>query len=369
MRLVRIGLVKVAFVTVGDPQRLTGGYLYHARIFPELRARGYEIVEIIASPAARAAQVASASAFAATFQPETYDVVVVDALARAVCAPSLDSWRERRPLVAMVHELPSVAGNAAEERPAEEPLLRAHRLIAVSTHGRDILIARGVPRERIQIVSPGRDRIRAILTPGSSSAASSITREGDQHSTSTGLPVRALCVAQWIPRKGISTLVQAWGMRARPGALLELVGEYDADPEYAAQVQQAIAQAHPDAPIGIRGAISDADLDQAYRAAAFFVLPTRYEGYGMAFAEALSYGLPVIACQVGPLPELVGQAALFVAPDSPTLLDQALTQMLAQPALRSRLALAARAQAVRLPTWEDTATGFQRVLDAARLSR
>ena len=99
--------LRVAFVTVGDTSRLTGGYLYNARVVAGLRQQGIAVEEVVASGASRTEQEASASRF--DFDPRRFDVLVVDALARVVCAPHLDSWRETRPVVAMVHELPSVA--------------------------------------------------------------------------------------------------------------------------------------------------------------------------------------------------------------------------------------------------------------------
>ena len=69
--------------------------------------------------------------------------------------------------------------------------------------------------------------------------------------------MRALCVAQWIPRKGILTLVEAWKLRERPGAVLELIGETDADPDYAARVRAAV-EAAPPGSIIVSGRVDDA---------------------------------------------------------------------------------------------------------------
>jgi glycosyltransferase involved in cell wall biosynthesis len=342
--------MRVAFVTVGDTGRLTGGYLYNARVLAELRERGIGVQEIVPCGASPEEQEEVAPRLGTLLDPRRFDMVVVDALARIVCAPWLDSWREERPVVAMVHELPSVAASNAQldrEREYEEPLLRADRLISVSGHGGSILENRGVPAARIRIVPPGFDR----FPPASGS--SSPVRDGT---------VRALCVAQWIPRKGIVDLVQAWTLHERPGAALDLIGETDADPAYAASVRAAIA-ASPAAPIVVSGPVDDAALAAAYAAADLFVLPSRYEGYGVVYAEALAHGLPVIACNVGPVPELVGQdAALLVEPGDVEALSGALDLLLQDAALRERMSSAARRRAEELPRWKDTTTGFLRVL-------
>jgi glycosyltransferase involved in cell wall biosynthesis len=333
---------------------LTGGYLYNTRVLAGLRERGIEVEEFVASGASPTEQEATAPRLGSLFDPRHFDVIVVDALARIVCAPHLDRWREVRPVVAMVHELPSAAAadpeTATRAQKFEEPLLRADFLIAVSDHGSSVLQKRGVPVGRIRVVPPGFDRL-ASANVGAEPAVRDDTL------------VRALCVAQWIARKGVLELVRAWTVRERPGAMLKLVGETDADHAYAASVRAAIANA-PEASITVRGPVDDAALGAAYAAADLFVLPSRYEGYGIVYAEALAYGLPIIACDVGPVPGLVGaEAATLVPAGDIGTLSEALDLLLGDPALRSRMSTAACRRVDHLPRWEDTVAAFQRVLE------
>jgi len=337
--------VRVAFVTVGDTNRLTGGYLYNARVIAALRGMGVEVEEI--NPCGASPEEQEACDIEPLLDPRHFDVIVVDALARIVCAPILDRWHEERPIVAMVHELPSVAQEGvAVSREREAPLLRSDRLISVSPHGASILEGRGVPAARIRVVPPGSDRLPKSGTDWA--------LRGDG--------VRALCVAQWIPRKGILDLVRAWTLRERPGAALELVGESDADPGYAASVRAAIASS-PEATISVHGPVNDAALGAAYAATDLFVLPSHYEGYGVVYAEALAHALPIIACETGPVPELVGEgAALLVPPGDVEALSEALSLLVNDAGLRDRMSAAARRRALALPRWEDTAASFLRVL-------
>jgi glycosyltransferase involved in cell wall biosynthesis len=351
--------LRVAFVTVGDTSRLTGGYLYHVRVFAGLRKEGIEVETFVASGASPVEQEA-APRLGSRLDLRRFDAIVVDALARIACAPWLDDWRASRPVVAMVHELPSIAaaagGEVAREQEFEEPLLRADRLVVVSDHGRSILRSRGVPAERIRVVSPGFDH---LLPPDA----------GVEHSAREDSLVRALCVAQWIPRKDILGLVRAWTVHKRPGTMLELIGETDADPAYAASVRTAIADAS-DSSVHVSGPVDDATLEAAYAAADLFVLPSRHEGYGIVYAEALAHGLPIIACGMGPVPELVGgEAAILVPSDDVEALSEALDQLLGDPALRSCMSEAAYYRAEGLPRWEDTTAGFLRVLREACVLR
>jgi glycosyltransferase involved in cell wall biosynthesis len=344
---------------VGDTGRKTGGYLYNGRVISGLRQRGFEIEEFVASGASPEEQRAAVLGFTSTFDPSRFDTIVVDALARIAVSQHLDLWLASRPVVALVHELPSVAGvgsgheTVASERNSEEPLLRADRLVAVSDHGRKVLLGRGVSPGRIHVVPPGFDGVPV----GDGSPA-----RGDG-------PVRALCVAQWIERKGILTLVEAWTLRERKGAVLELIGETDADPDYAVLVRAAI-EAAPRGSIIVSGCLDDASLGASYASADLFVLPSRYEGYGIVYAEALARGLPIIACDTGPVPDLTGrEAAELVQPDDREALSAALDLLLGDPTLRMRMSAAARRRASRLPRWEDTVVGFEQVLGTAAQTR
>ena len=98
----------------------------------------------------------------------------------------------------------------------------------------------------------------------------------------------------------------------------------------------------------------------------FSRLPSRYEGYGIVCAEALARGLPIIACEIGPVPDLVGrEAAVLVRPDDKEDLSAALDLLLGDPTLRTKMSAAASRHASRLPRWEDTIIGFEKALRTA----
>ncbi len=345
--------MRVAVVSVGDTGRKTGGYLYNRRVISGLRRRGLQIEEVVAGGASPEEQREAVPRLGSTFDPSRFDTIVVDALARIAVVPYLDRWRVSCPVVALVHELPSVAGGrgtvAPRERDYEEPLLRADRLVAVSDHGRKVLVGRGVSPGRIHVVPPGFDGLPV-------GRESPVRKEG---------PVRALCVAQWIERKGILDLIEAWTLPGRRDAVLELIGETDANPAYALLVKAAIDAATRGS-IVVPGRVDDASLGAAYASADLFVLPSRYEGYGIVYAEALASGLPIIACDAGPVPDLVGrEAAILIRPGDKYALSAALDVLLGDPELRARMSAAASRRASRLPRWEDTVTAFESVLRVA----
>jgi glycosyltransferase involved in cell wall biosynthesis len=79
-------------------------------------------------------------------------------------------------------------------------------------------------------------------------------------------------------------------------------------------------------------------------------LPCLYEGYGIVYAETLEHGLPIIACDVRPVPELIGGGAAILVPlGDADVLSGALAPLLGDVALRDRMSAAAYRRANHLP--------------------
>jgi hypothetical protein len=118
------------------------------------------------------------------------------------------------------------------------------------------------------------------------------------------------------------------------------------------------------------GALAGPALDDVYANADLFVLPSRAETYGMVVTEALARGLPVIATDVGGVPEALGAApdgevpGRLIPPDDAAALAGVLRDWLTDPALRDRWRAAARARRETLTGWDDTARRLAQVLAA-----
>jgi glycosyltransferase involved in cell wall biosynthesis len=102
------------------------------------------------------------------------------------------------------------------------------------------------------------------------------------------------------------------------------------------------------------GFVDNAHLPDLYRAADAFVYPSLYEGFGMPPIEAMACGCPVICSTRGSLGEVVGNAAAIVDPDDVGSIENRLTLVASDAALRERLRTAGLAQASRF-SWDKTA--------------
>lgn len=122
------------------------------------------------------------------------------------------------------------------------------------------------------------------------------------------------------------------------------------------------AIAHPGMRIH-RLSLSDDELRGAYAGAVALVYPSRYEGFGLPVLEAMASGCPVITTPVSSLPEIAGDAALYVGPDDEDALRQALDEV-RDPKRREELVAAGRRRAAHY-TWPETAARFAAALAAA----
>jgi glycosyltransferase involved in cell wall biosynthesis len=151
-----------------------------------------------------------------------------------------------------------------------------------------------------------------------------------------------LCfVGQWLERKGIRYLTQAFAAvaRARPSLRLCCAGTL-ADPDrvrrdFAPEVRSRV-DVHP--------RVSRTELARLYEEADVFVLPTLFEGFSLAVIEAMAAALPILTTPVGAVPDLLesGVNAMLVPVRDARSLEHALSQLLDDAALRERLGRAAQ---------------------------
>jgi glycosyltransferase involved in cell wall biosynthesis len=154
------------------------------------------------------------------------------------------------------------------------------------------------------------------------------------------------------PRKNLVRLIRAYRRVAATGLphALVLAGplgwRHDA-------LMREIALSGP-GEIVMTGALSEADLDALYRAAAAFVYPSLYEGFGLPVIEAMVRGIPTVASNTSAVPEVAGDATLGVNPRSVREIAQAIESVLTDLDLAERLAMRGRRQAERF-SWDETA--------------
>jgi glycosyltransferase involved in cell wall biosynthesis len=190
-----------------------------------------------------------------------------------------------------------------------------------------------------------KDRI-AIAPPGTMKAGTP-----RQHKTFSD-PLRLLCVATVTPRKGHRVLIEALADIEHATWRLDCVGSLTRDLDCAAELRDLITRHHLETNVRLLGERQPQQLPPAYDEADLFVLPSFHEGYGMAYAEALSYGLPIVATTGGAIPYTVPESAgILVPPGDVDALRDALGRAIGDRKLLAKLSEGARRAGAALPDW------------------
>jgi len=347
-------VVALAFAVPGSLDQPTGGYAYDRRVIAGLRRLGaaVDVVDLGDGFPRPAPEVAGAALVRLAGVPAGRPIVI-DGLALGVLPDAAQALRATHKVIALVHHPLALesglgAAEAAALRASERAALAATRhVVATSPATARLLVADyGVDRSALSVVVPGVDAV--TVEPR-------IRAEGDT--------VNLLAVGAVVRRKGYDVLIAALARLVDLDWKLVIAGDCTRERQTAGELATRLVQLRFGERVRMAGAVGDAELARLYGAADLFVLASRFEGYGMAFAEAIAHGVPVVGTKAGAIPETVPEAAgILVAPDNVAGLAAALRSMIADAALRARCAAAARRAAALLPTWDAAARAFLAVV-------
>ena len=403
-------------VVPGDLDTRTGGYGSDRRIIAGLRDRGW-LVDVRRLDDSFPTPTRSAREHAAQVLAAIPDgsIVLVDGLALGALPAEVERDAKRLKIVALVHHPlaaetgidPALA--AALEVSERRALIASRSVIVTSCATAFRLAGYGVGADRITVVEPGTDP--APLARGSAFGAQRIGRvlsdpaRGGSEETRPTVDlvtrpqlsnVSLLCVASLTPRKGYELLLSALAAIPHRHWRLTCAGSLDRDAPTVARVRAQLRADGLEDRVSLAGDMDATALAMHYDRADLFVLPTLYEGYGMAVAEALARGLPVVSTATGAIDDLVlgrvrlpasaptvadGAAArpgrraerearqpeqpagLIVPPGDLKAFTDALSRVLGDVELRAQLAAGARRVRDRLPTWDAAATLMAQALE------
>ena len=345
---------RVAFAVPGDLTAPTGGYGYDRRMIAGLQALGWQ-VDVISlgegfpkpTPETKAA---ARDKLAAAAQGVP---IIVDGLAFGVLPEAARELRDKVSLLALVHHpLALESGLSPDDaeafRKSEREALAAAHAVVVTSPSTGTLLADDydVPPELITVAIPGTDR-------------------GETAKGSSDGIVRMLAVGSVVPRKGYDVLIAALAPLASLSWRLTIVGDRSRDEAAAEQLDTGILQNRLADKVDILGALPADRLAALYAGADLFVLASRFEGYGMAFAEALAHGLPVVGTTAGAIPDTVPpNAGVLVEPNDVTALTRTLRMLIENPKERQWFAAGAREAGAALPRWEDQAKLLANAIEA-----
>jgi glycosyltransferase involved in cell wall biosynthesis len=348
---------RVAFVVPGSLETPTGGYAYDRRIINELEHLGWHVgLADVGGEFPWPSEATLRTARARLMNLPAGWPVVIDGLALGAMANIASELARRNPVLALVHHPLALEWGLSDEqasvlrRSERNALASVHAVIVTSpATARIVASDYGVPADRITVVRPGNDAVPRA--------------RGRRYGV-----VHLLSVGAVVPRKGFGLLVESLAMLADLPWKVTIAGDLTRHPTTAAALHADISHHSLGERIVTLGAVSSEQLAALYDSADLFVLASYFEGYGMAYAEALAHGLPVIGTKAGAIPETVPErAGLLVPPGDPAALAEALRRAITDSGLRESLSAAALEAASQLPTWSQSAAIFAGALQ--RLQR
>jgi glycosyltransferase involved in cell wall biosynthesis len=276
------------------------------------------------------------------------DVCVLDSICAAYAAPWLALDPPRVPLAAMLHQPPGGIDHGRLRSGLQSRL----DLLAYSRCEAILLASAALEGElpaalatRTVVVAPGSD------APGQTRPAANMR---------AGRDAAVLCVGNWVARKGILELLDAFAALPPGAATLHLAGDPHIAPRYGRRVHARLSRPDLRGRVVVHGAVQPEQVQALLAGADVFALASTREPYGTVYGEALARGLPTVGWRAGNLPHLIdhGVEGLMAEPGDVAGLSGALARLCRDERLRAAMSEAARRAGASLPTWEESARRF-----------
>ena len=350
--------LRIGIVYYGDLSTLTGGNLYDRKLIDHLEQQSIAVEHVSMARRSYLGSLAQnwSAPIATRFVRNPPDVLLQDELVH----PSL-FYSNRRlrsflgcPLVAVVHHLQS---SEAHGRLANVFFRQVERLY-LSTMDGFIFNSETTRRAVFSLLSSKRPFV--VAPPGGDRLAVTMTRQRVRARARED-PLKLLFVGNLIPRKGLHHLLRALEDLLQPAFRLEIVGSGSFDARYTASVRRLAARLGDR--VRFHGTVADSELARLFASSQLFCVPSSYEGFGIAYLEALGWGLPVIASAAGGATEIIRpENGYLVTPGDTGALTAVIDRLIEDRELLSRLSLAALETHQAHPSWEDSMTAARNFL-------
>lgn len=352
---VRSAVKRLAFAIPGDLESPTGGYGYDRRMIAELRRLGWQVdVTALGDGFPRPTDADRARALHVLNAVPDGVPILIDGLAFGVLPEAASFLRSPHRLIALVHhplalETGILQHEAMGLKASERTALQSswHVVVTSATTRRILIDDYGIGANKISVARPGTERVLV-------------------ESRTLNDVVQLISVGSIVPRKGYDVLIAALAQLKSLAWHLSIVGDPALSPDTTTALHARIVRNEMTDKVSVLGRVSEARLSALYASSDVFVLASHFEGYGMAYAEAIAHGLPVVGTTGGAIPEVVTDGAgLLVPPGDVAALAAALRTTIEDADQRDRLTLAARLTASNLPTWQESAQTLSNAIEAA----
>ncbi len=343
--------MKTGLVIYGSLETMSGGYLYDRKLVSYLRSQG-DTVEVISIPPGGYFAHLSRSL---TFRlPAGLDVVIEDELVHPSVLFANDD-HEGIPIISLVHNL-----HSSERRPAWQNALyrQIEKRHLASVDG--FIFNSAITRQSVAALVPQSKPY--VLAPPGGDRLGSLSIDAVQRRLARGGPLRLLFLANVTPLKGLHVVLDAVASLPAGTCTLDVAGSLDVDRSYAMQMQQQAA--HLPTLVTFHGIIDGQPLVELLAASDVLVVPSFWEGFGIAYLEGMAFGMPAMGTTAGAIPQMIrdGVNGYMIAPGDSAALAQIIASLASDRGLLARLSEGALNHYSSSITWEGSAALVRRFL-------
>jgi glycosyltransferase involved in cell wall biosynthesis len=296
--------LKIGFVIYGSLDNLSGGYLYDRNLVNYLRSKGDEvtIISMEHKKYIHNLQDNWSREIKDKFEDLDIDLMIQDELNHPSLAFLNNALDRKYPIISIVHHLKS----SEEAHPFSRVLSRYLEgkylksldgyIFNSETTKSAVKNLQGDLYPSV-IAKPGGDRFLKY--------SQSISEEDRHIRSESNRPLEILFIGNVIPRKQLNLLIDALNEIDIERWNLNVIGNTTVDEIYMKKIVNQISKLKLTSKVKILGTLTDVEVAEYLKRSHTLVVPSSWEGFGIVYLEAMSFGLPVIACNQGAAHEII----------------------------------------------------------------
>lgn len=335
----------------GSLSQASGGYLYDRKLVEYLESHGHT-VEVVSIPW-RNYLSHLADNFSGSLLDRLKNLQIELLLQDELNHPSLFllntglRMRVNYPIISIVHHLRS-----SELHPGL--LTVAYRAIERRyLNSVDGFIFNSFTTQRVveELIEP---KPNIVAQPGGDRLSPHIGEDEIRTRAKQPGPLRVIFLGNLIRRKAPDLLLKA--AASLQAVSVFFAGSQDAEPQYAAWLKQMVSDSNLENRIQFLGYLDQRELAPLLRESHVLVVPSSYEGYGIAYLEGMSFGLPAIGTHAGAAAEIItdGKDGYLIEVGNSAELAQHLQHLHEDRDLLATMSIAARERYLKHPTWQNS---------------
>ena len=347
------GSMDVFFLLSGDINSLTGGHLYNRHMVEGLKQKGHrvKVLRLDESTILTHAIELKSSSYFNTLPPGS--CVLIDSLVLGNIPGALKKYSEKLTFIGLIHlpltynPLPGKNRKHIATREVKAMMFTRH-LVVTGRFTLRMLMEAGISHEKISLIEPGVENY-------------------PRKRYYADLPSVLLCISNYSQIKDQLLLVRAINKLRYNKWTLHMYGNTNTEKPYVTRLKSIIANKKMNDRILLHDSIDRNNISEAFLASDLFVLPSRFETYGMVLTEALAHGLPVVTTNSGNIPDTVPQTmGVFTEPGNLDSLVSAITLLFTNSQHYQSLCMAASGYYRQAKTWQNSLDMLERLITDIR---